>query len=79
MISPATKDKAIILSISTEDTKLRHNQVPAGTLLLIEIPAKIWRPKAVSCYRILEYYGEDIDIILDYGQYGNCLYRTKLL
>ena len=45
---------------------------------MIEVPAKIWRPKVVSRYRIPEYYGEDIDSILDYGQYGKCLYRTKL-
>ena len=45
---------------------------------MIEVLAKIWRPKVVSWYRIPEYYGEDIDSILDYGQYGNCLYRTNL-
>ena len=45
---------------------------------MIEVPAKIWRPKVVSRYRIPEYYGEDIDSILDYSQYGKCLYRTKL-
>ena len=33
----------------------------------------------VSRYTIPEYLGEDIDSILDYGQYGKYLYRTKLV
>ena len=45
---------------------------------MIEVPAKIWRPKVVSRYCIPEYYGKDIDSILYYGQYGNCLYHTNL-
>ena len=45
---------------------------------MIEVPAKIWRPKVVSRYTIPDYEGEDIDDILDYKQYGRCVYRSKL-
>ena len=44
----------------------------------IEVPAKIWRPKVVSKYTTPEYYGADIDNILDYAQFGNCVYRSNL-
>ena len=50
----------------------------SGSILLIEVPAKIWRPKVISRYTIPEYLGEDIDSILDYSQYGKCVYKTKL-
>ena len=46
---------------------------------MIEIPAEIWRPKVVSRYTIPEYVGDNIDIILDYDQYGKCVYKTKLV
>ena len=49
-----------------------------GALLLIEVPATIWRPKVINRDCIPEYYGEDIDSILDYGQYGNYLYGTNV-
>ena len=45
---------------------------------MIEVPAKIWRPKVVSRYTTPEFHGDDIDGILDYSQYGNCLYRTDI-
>ena len=32
----------------------------------------------VSRYTIPDYEGEDIDDILDYKQYGRCVYRSKL-
>ena len=45
---------------------------------MIEVPAKIWRPKVVSKYTTPEYYSDDLDSILDYAQYGNCVYTSKL-
>ena len=45
---------------------------------MIEVPAKIWRPKVISRYTDPDYEGEDIDYILDYKQYGQCVYRNKL-
>lgn len=45
---------------------------------MIEVPAKIWRPKVISRYTVPDYEGEDIDDILDYKQYGRCVYKTKL-
>ena len=45
---------------------------------MIEVPAKIWRPKVVSRYTVPDYGGEDINDILDYKQYGRCVYRSKL-
>ena len=45
---------------------------------MIEVPAKIWRPKVVSKYTIPDYEGEDVNDILDYKQYGRCVYRNKL-
>ena len=52
--------------------------MPEGAVLIIEVPAKIWRYKVISRYRIPKYYGEDIDSILEYGQYGKCVYYRKL-
>ena len=46
---------------------------------MIEVPAKIWRPKVVIKYASPEYYGDDLDSILDYAQYGNCIYRNDLV
>ena len=46
---------------------------------MIEVPAKILRPKVVSKYTTPEYYSEDLDSILDYAQYGNCVYRNNLV
>ena len=51
----------------------------AGAALMIMVPAKIWRPKIVSRYTISEYKGEDLDDILDYQQYGCCVYRNRLV
>ena len=45
---------------------------------MIEVPAKIWRPKVISRYTVPDYEGENIDDILDYKQYGRCVYRNKL-
>jgi hypothetical protein len=45
---------------------------------MIEVPAKIWRPKVISKYITPEYHSDDVDSILDYAQYGNCVYKSKL-
>ena len=45
---------------------------------MIEVPAKNWRPKVISRYTIPDYEGKDINDILDYKQYGRCVYRNKL-
>ena len=45
---------------------------------MIEVPARVWRPRVVSRYTTLEYHGDNVNRVLDYSQYGNCLYRTDL-
>ena len=45
---------------------------------MVEVPAKIWRPKVVSRYTTPEYHGDDVDGILDYGQFGKCVYKGNL-
>ena len=45
---------------------------------MIEVPAKIWQPKVVSRHTVPDYEGEDIDNILNYKQYGRCVYRNRL-
>ena len=45
---------------------------------MIKVPAKIWRPKLISKYITPEYHSDNIDSILDYAQYGNCVYKSKL-
>ena len=45
---------------------------------MIEAPAKIWRPKVVSRYTTPEYHGDNVNGILDYGQFGKCLYKNSL-
>ena len=46
-------------------------------MLVIEVPAKIWRPKMISKYTTPDYYDDGMDDILDYGQYGRCLYKPE--
>ena len=43
---------------------------------MIKVPAKIWRPKVVSRYTTPECHGDDVDGILDYGQFVNCVYKN---
>ena len=45
---------------------------------MIEVPPKIWRPKMISQYTTPEDYGDEVDGILDYSQYGKCVYRNKM-
>ena len=45
---------------------------------MIEVPTKNWRPKVISKYIVPTYCNEYIDSILDYRQYGKCLYRTDI-
>ena len=45
---------------------------------MIEVQAKIWRPKVVSRYTTPNLDDKDIDNLLDCGQYGKCLYKPKL-
>ena len=45
---------------------------------MIKIRAKLWRPKAASRYTTPNFDHKDVDDILDYGQYGKCLYEPKL-
>ena len=45
---------------------------------MIEVPAKVWRPKVISRYRTPDFLEDDIGDILDYSQYGNCFYRHNL-
>ena len=42
---------------------------------MIEVPPKIWRPKVVSRYTTPLLDDDDIGDILDYGQYGKCVYK----
>ena len=45
---------------------------------MIEVPAKIWRPKVVSKYTTPNLNNTDINDILDYGKYSKCMYKPKL-
>ena len=45
---------------------------------MIEVPAKIQRLNVVNKYITPEYHGNDIDDILDYAQYGDCIYKNEL-
>ena len=45
---------------------------------MIEVSAKIWRTKVVSKYKTPNLGNTYVDKILDYGQYGKCLYKPKL-
>ena len=47
-------------------------------ICMIKVPANVWLPKVVSRYTTLDYYGDDIDNHLDYGQYDNCVYKNNL-
>ena len=45
---------------------------------MIEVPAKVWRPKVICRYRTPDFLEDDTDGILDYSQYRSCFYRHNL-
>ena len=45
---------------------------------MIEVPQKIWRPRVISKYTTPEFDDDNTDDILDYGQYGKCVYKRKV-
>ena len=45
---------------------------------MIEVPSKIWRPKVISKYTTPDLDDKDLDDLLDYSQYGKCVYKPKL-
>ena len=42
---------------------------------MIEVPAKIWRPKVISRYTCPSTPDDIVDDILDYRQFGKCMYK----
>ena len=44
---------------------------------MIEVPQKIWRPRVISKYTTPEFDDDNTDDILDYGQYGKCVYKRN--
>ena len=44
---------------------------------MIEVPAKIWRPKMISRYTCPSTPDDIVDDILDYRQFGKCMYKPK--
>ena len=47
-------------------------------LYLIEVPAKIWRPKVVNKYTTPHLEDDNVDDILDYDQYGKGVYKPQM-
>ena len=45
---------------------------------MIEVPAKIWQPKVMSKYTTPVLDDDDVDDILNYAQYGKCVYKNNL-
>ena len=45
---------------------------------MIEVPPKIWRPKVMSKYTTPDLQDDDVDDILNYSQYGKCVYKNDL-
>ena len=45
---------------------------------MIEVPPKIWRPKVVNRYTTPLLDDDDVGDILDYSQYGKCMYKPDL-
>ena len=46
---------------------------------MIEVPAKIWRPKVINKYTAPDIDDKYLDDLLDYGQYGiTCVYKPTL-
>ena len=42
------------------------------------MPPTIWRPKVISKYTTPEYSDDGLYDILNYSQYGKCVYQSKL-
>ena len=42
------------------------------------MPAKIWRPKMISRYTTADYDNGALDDLLDYSQYGKCMYKSDV-
>ena len=64
--------------ITIHMSKCANSADNRASTLMIEVPARIWRPKVISRYTVPDYECEDIDDILHYKQYGWCVYRNKL-
>ena len=45
---------------------------------MIEVPAKIWRSKVISKYTTPDLYDHNVGDILNYTQYGKCVYKNDL-
>ena len=45
---------------------------------MIEVPPKIWQPKVVSCYTTPLLDDGGMYDILNYTQYGKCVYKQNL-
>ena len=46
-----------------------------GSVLLIKIPPKVWRPKQVTRFVHVDTYYDIGDRVFDYEQYGNAVFR----
>ena len=83
----SSPDDAVTLNITDEDNTTKQNmsqwiskpvgRESAGRLLIIE-EFKNWWSKVVNNYTIPEYVSDGIDNFLDYGQYGNYVYKSKI-
>ena len=49
-----------------------------SSIYMIEVPATIWGPKVINKYTTPHLEDNDVDDLLDYGQYRKCLYKPKL-
>ena len=49
-----------------------------GSLCTIAVLAKNWCPKMISRYTTPDYDNGELDDILDYSQYGKCMYKSNV-
>ena len=47
-----------------------------GSVLLINIHTKVWRPKMVNKYTHVEYSSDVDEGVFDFKQYGKAIFRT---
>ena len=63
------------LSCSTLQFSALQNNTLQGSMLLIKITPKLWRPKMINKYVPVDYPNDVEEGVFDYKQYGKAVFR----
>ena len=75
-------ENTVVLNILQEedlevnDMVIKQEWLPKeinSSIYMIEVIAKIWRPKMINKYTAKNLEDDDVEDLLDYGHYGKCV------